>query len=216
MPPSNDPLAVRSAIYGSGAACSCQPVPIDRATLLGLLATTMRAPTAIRNEPLQFIVVQEDELIQRLSERIKRRLCAYDLRQRLDGETLQLLNQPDFNIFCNTSTLVLIGAKTLGKYTLAACWSAEENLMVAAQSIGLGTCVIGLAARALNMPDVKREFNIPEEAFTVAPVIIGLPQGKKVPDSRQTPVLRDLEAMRQRIAARLNSPGPGFQSPPTL
>jgi nitroreductase len=105
-------------------------------------------------------------------------LCARDLCPQLDLETFQLLCQPDFNLFFGTTTLVLIGAKAMGKFTLAACWSAEENLMLAAQGIGLGTCVIGLAANALNMPDIKREFNIPPESVTIAPVIIGLPLGK--------------------------------------
>ena len=196
MPPFMDSMAVRAAIYGRGRVPSCSPVPIDRTTLLSLLAATMRAPTAIRNEPLQFIVVQEAEIIQRLSDRIKTRLRARDLCPQLDLETFQLLCRPDFHLFFGTTTLVLIGAKAMGKFTLAACWSAEENLMESARSIGLGTCVIGIAAHALNMPDIKQEFNIPADAFTVAPVIIGLPLGK----AAATPLL----ANSPRVTPRRN------------
>jgi hypothetical protein len=51
----------------------------------------------------------------------------------------------------------------------------------------LGICVIGSAAQALNMPDVKHELGIPPGTLAVAPIIVGKPRGEALPSVRNEP-----------------------------
>jgi len=59
--------------------------------------------------------------------------------------------------------------------------------MLSAHAMGLGTCVIGSAAAALNLPDLKQELGIPPEAIAVAPIIVGKPRGETGPSARKEP-----------------------------
>jgi nitroreductase len=69
----------------------------------------------------------------------------------------------------------------------ADCWLAAENLMLAAFSMGLGTCVIGSAISGLNTPEMKDELGIPAELSAIAPVIVGVPSGESAAVSRREP-----------------------------
>src|SRR5674476_520853 len=104
-----------------------------------------------------------------------------------DHSNRDIFSQPDFNVFYDAGTLVIICAKTAGHFALADCWLAAENLMLTAHAMELGTCVIGSAATALNMPDVKRELGIPAEMIAVAPIIVGKPRGEAMFSERNEP-----------------------------
>lgn len=84
----------------------------------------------------------------------------------------------DFNIFHGANTLIVICAKQLGQFVVADCWLAAENLLLAAQSIGLGSCVMGSAVTALNLPKVKMELGIPDEYSVIAPIVVGFQSGE--------------------------------------
>ena len=59
--------------------------------------------------------------------------------------------------------------------------------MLAACSMGLGTCVIGSALPALNTPDVKAEIGIPAEFSAVVPIIVGVPSDETPLTPRKEP-----------------------------
>jgi len=92
---------------------------------------------------------------------------------------------PEFNIFYNAGTLIVICGATSAPFAIADCWLAAENLMLAAQALGLGTCVIGSALGALNLPDVRAELGIPSEFAAIAPIIVGVPSGGTPATSRK-------------------------------
>ena len=103
----------------------------------------------------------------------------YDLVMRYrDPKTSRyatILEAPEFNIFYDAGTLIVIGADHAGTYTDADCWLAAQNLMLAARAMGLGTCPIGFAVGVLNTPEVKRELGLAPEGRAVAPIIVGVP-----------------------------------------
>jgi nitroreductase len=100
---------------------------------------------------------------------------------------LEALSRPDFNVFYDAGTLILICARPVSRFVSADCWLAAENLMLAACGMGLGTCLVGGAIAALNMPDVKAELAIPAGVELIAPIIVGVPRGTVAPTSRRSP-----------------------------
>ena len=68
----------------------------------------------------------------------------------------------------DAGTLVVICRKPDGRYAEADCWLAAENFMLAACAKQLGTCCIGFAVPVLNVPDIKREVGIPQDAPAAA------------------------------------------------
>jgi nitroreductase len=103
------------------------------------------------------------------------------------GHTLAKFEQPDFNIFYNAGTLIVICGRPIGPFVVADCWLAAENLILAAFSLGLGTCVIGSAVTGLNTPEMKDELGIPADMSAIAPVIVGVPSDASATVPRKEP-----------------------------
>jgi nitroreductase len=168
---------------------SYAPAKLGHNTIKELLAAAIRAPTAIHEEPWAFVIVQDVALLKRLSDRAKEFFAQEQHTAKLHhgSRALDAFTQPEFNVFYNASTLILICADVAGPFVAADCWLAAENLMLAACSLGLGTCVIGSAVSAFNDPQVKAELGIPEGATAVAPIIVGEPYGITPQTSRKEP-----------------------------
>lgn len=187
MSRSIDTMTIRDAIYGRCSVRCYTSERIDQPTLHTLLAAAVRAPTAMHGEPWQFVIVQDAEFLKRLSDRAKELFSAEAAYLHPDQHSLDTFTQPSFNVFYDAGTLVVICAKNTGHFAFADCWLAAENLMLAAHGMGLGTCVIGLAVSALNLPDVKLELGIPPATTIVAPIIVGKPRGEALASARNEP-----------------------------
>jgi nitroreductase len=164
---------------------------VDRTTISILLEAAVHAPTAIHQEPWAFVIVQDKALLRSLSDQAKPLFMAQVQKGSLehDGYSFDIFKYPDFNIFYDANTLVLIcGKRTLPSYE-ADCWLAAENLILAACAMGLGTCVIGSALPALNTPETKIKLNIPEKFSVVAPIVVGYPDDEIAPVVRKSPVI---------------------------
>jgi nitroreductase len=162
---------------------------LDRNTVQTLLEAAVRAPTAMHQEPWAFIVVQNRQLLKQLSDLAKPLFIERLHRSpHTGGHAPDIFTNPDFNIFHDAGTLIVICAHP-SHFSEADCWLAAENLMLVACAIGLGSCVIGSAVAALNTPEVKAKLGIPAEFNAVAPIIVGVPSGETAATSRKDPLL---------------------------
>jgi nitroreductase len=182
-------MSLIDAIYKRCSVRSYSPERLDETTIRTLLAAAVRAPTAVHLEPWTFAILQDTNALKRLSDRAKPLFLEEVRRAHLDrgGHALDIFASPDFNMFYNVSTLIIICGKPMGPFVVADCWLAAENLILAACSMGLGTCVIGAAVPALNTPDIKAELGIPDEVTAIAPIIVGVPSGETPPTARKEP-----------------------------
>jgi nitroreductase len=156
-----------------------------------LLEAAVRAPTAIHQEPWGFVVIQDKKLLQTLSDQAKPMFVDEIHHQSPPhtGHTLDIFNKPDFNIFYNAGTLILICGKADAPYFTADCWLAAENFMLAACAMGLGTCVIGSALPALNLVNMHAQLGIPDNFSVVAPIVVGYPDDEIAPILRKNPIV---------------------------
>ncbi len=178
-------------IYARHSVRAYAPTPLDRDTVQTLLDAAVHAPTAMHVEPWAFVVVQDSELLQRLSDTAKP-LFVEEVRHRNAqgaSHSFEHFIRPDFNIFHGAHTLIIICAKPSGPFVAADCWLAAENLMLAASALGLGSCVIGSAVAALNIRKVKVELGIPDDYSAIAPIVVGVPSGKIESTSRKEPLI---------------------------
>jgi nitroreductase len=183
------PMSTLDAIYHRRSVRNYAPQTIDRAAIGTLLDAAVHAPTAMREEPWSFAVVQDQNLLNRLSDSIKEQVRneAQGSDSQQAKRRLELVNKLDFHVFYNAGTLIIIYSKFQGPFVVADCWLAAENLMLAACANGLGTCIIGLAVSALNTPEWKAALNIPAEMTAIAPIIVGVPVGETPPVPRKQP-----------------------------
>ena len=179
-------MSVMDAIYERRSVRSYLPKTVDRALVSNLLDAAVQAPTAVHEEPWAFAVVQDRETLKRLSDAALKSLQEGERGVQLPGAGSRHFALPE-NVFYDAGTLIVIYGKPLGSFVSADCWLAAENLMLAARAMGLGTCVIGLAAAALNTPEWKKELKVPDGLTAYAPIIVGVPAAQTPATGRREP-----------------------------
>lgn len=165
----------------------------DRDTVQALLEAAVQAPTAMHQEPWGFVVIQDPERLRRYSDAAKALLRDQpgEMGAALHRGEASMLLDPGFDIFYGASTLIIIcRVGPAQPFSEADCWLAAENLMLAADAAGLGTCCIGLAIPLLQQPAIKAELGIPPDGTAVAAVLVGVPRSPATataPSQRQAP-----------------------------
>jgi nitroreductase len=182
-------MSVFEAILARRSVRSYAARKLHRPTINTLLEAAVRAPTAVHEEPWTFVVVRDRATLERLSDRAKPLFVEETMRAQPNRlrHSFTIFTQPNFNIFYDAGTLIVICAKPVGPFAAADCWLAAENLLLAARAMGLGTCVIGSALAALNLPELKEELGIPTEITAIAAIIVGLPRGDTPSTLRKVP-----------------------------
>lgn len=157
-------------------------------TIRQIIEESCLAPSSGNGQPWRFIIIQDKELIRRLSDESKASILSY-IKRNPDAPIKQYegaLRNEKFNIFYNAPCLVyILGSKGLSSLgvdcALAACY-----FMFAAANRGLGTCWIGLGSYLQN-PELEEFVGIPKESRIVAPIIVGYPKGIPVIAQKMKP-----------------------------
>ncbi|MDV2482127.1 nitroreductase family protein [Methanoculleus sp. Wushi-C6] len=150
---------------------------VPETALRTIIAAGIQAPSALGLQPWQFVIVRDRSLMQRVSDYCKPILAEKIGEEARPGteEFLAALRNPDYNIFYNAPVLVLVlGAREVVSSVLD-CALCAENMMLAAWSLGIGSCWIGSAALVEQNPDLLAALKIPADHLVVAPLIFGYP-----------------------------------------
>jgi len=176
---------IMDVIYARRSVRSFTSEVVDADLIEELLKAAIQAPCAMHEEPCAFVIIQDIPTLKELSKDIKAHFQHLALNgNSISSHALKIISQDHFEAFYNANTLVVICSQFSRKFTEADCWLAAENLMLAAQAEGLGSCVIGFAVDMLNTTKWKARLDIPQDAQAIAPIILGKPTGKTHPVSR--------------------------------
>jgi nitroreductase len=124
-----------------------------------VLEAAQYAPNA-GGQVWHFTVVQDRKLLDRLN------LAAKEAAQSMAFEHLRDLGRnPEFHCLYHAPTLVIVSGNGNSPVPLDAdCAAATENLLIAAESIGLGSCWIFFVLLAFSSPEgagLREELKIP-------------------------------------------------------
>jgi nitroreductase len=81
----------------------------------------------MHEEPWSFAVIQDRDLLNRLSDSTKGAQRGARFRFAPRKAFLDLMNKPDFHVFYNTGTLIINYSKFQGPFVVADCWLAAES-----------------------------------------------------------------------------------------
>ena len=105
-------------------------------------------------------MIQNRELLGRLN------LAAKEAARQLVGPLSDLGNDVNFNCLYGAPTLIIVSGNEKAPMPLDAdCAAATENLLLAAESIGLGSCWIYFVLLAFSSPqgsELRKELKIPD------------------------------------------------------
>lgn len=147
-------------------------------TIREIIEDSCLAPSAANGQPWRFIVVNNKDLIKRLSDESKQNILAF-IEQNPESTSKKYeaaMRNPDFNVFYNAPCLVYIVGSKQARNLYVDCSLAACYFMFGATARGLGTCWVGLGTSILD-PDLLELMQVPEDHKIVAPLILGYPKG---------------------------------------
>jgi len=182
-------MDVLDAIRGRRAIRQFRPEPVSGAALRQLVEAACWAPSAMNGQPWRFVVVTDESLIAEISEQSKRWMLEKESGFPEADRLATLLREPGIHIFHHAPALVVIAAPKGARWGIEGCTLAAENLMLAATSLDLGTCWVGLAEGWLNTEAGRAALQLPKDAQVVASIAVGHPQAVPGPVERRQPAV---------------------------
>jgi len=152
--------------------------PLYEQTLRKIIDAGRYAPTGLNLQPWCFVVVQNKEVLKMLSN-YAQPILIKNLEGRNDAGAVNFLKRvqdKNFNLFYNAPVLILVIGTKNNALTDYDCSMCAENMMLAAQSLGIGSCWIGGAAVIQQSEELMEELKIPRNYKIVAPLIFGYPK----------------------------------------
>jgi len=135
----------------------------------------LHAPSAMNEQNWHFTVVQNKELLDEINEKAK----MYGTGTGNDYIE-KLMTNPKLHIFYNAPTVIIASELDDGYAATVNSSAAIQNMLLAAHSLGIGSCWIGLSRYAYNS-ELKDEFikklNLPENFTPTYSIALGYPKG---------------------------------------
>ena len=148
------------------------PVPLE--VIKEMIKECTLAPNAGNDQPWKFIIVNNKEMMKRISDESKKNILACisanpnHYAKKYEG----LLKDESFNAFYNAPTLVLILGVSTVKDLYQDCSLAAGYFLFAAASRDIDTCWINLGSE-IHDPQMRKELGVPDDCTIVAPIILG-------------------------------------------
>lgn len=137
--------------------------PIEKETIEKLLRAAMQAPSAANQQPWEFLVVENDETLQKLS-------------------TAHVYATP----MKNAALAIIVLAKEEGlrfpQYWQQDLAAATQNILLAAVELGLGAVWMGVAPEEDRMTYIQELFQLPQGVKAFAMLAIGYSSDNKFID----------------------------------
>lgn len=153
------------------------PESVNDQVIRDLIKAGTYAPSAMNKQPWRFVVIRNRELMRKLSDKARELWMVKDTSA-ANPEIIKLANmvsRPGFDIFYGAPLLIMIFANPDAFSPQIDCALAAENMMLAARSLGIGSCWIGLASPLGQVPAVMSELGVPAECKLVGSLIFGYP-----------------------------------------
>ena len=141
-----------------------------------LLEAAMAAPSAVAKDPWHFLLIRDRKTLDRIVEILP------------NGQMLR--QAPAAIIICGDINKANINEVS---YLLQDLSAAAENLLLAATTLGLGSCWLGMHPRQDRLDGIRSLFLLPENIIPMCGIALGWPAEKKAPRTRCNPERIHLE-----------------------
>ncbi len=159
-----------SFIFARRSVRNYQDKDVPQDMLDDILAAAMSAPSACAKYPWRFYVTRRRDILVRMAEALP------------NGKMLR--HAPTGVLVCGDIREAHAGELS---YLLQDCSAAIENFLLAASTLGLGACWLGVHPRPDRVASMKEIFQLTEHIVPVAVIAVGWPVDNPPPHSRFNP-----------------------------
>ena len=146
---------------------SFKPDAVPDAMVHDLLEAAMAAPSARATDPWRFVVLRDQAVRRAIASKLPN-------GSMLTQAPLGLAICGELSAACDRQL----------SYMIQDCSAAMENLLLAADALGLGACWLGVHPREDRVAHLRTTLGLPEGVLPIAAVAVGWPADSPVPRTR--------------------------------
>lgn len=147
-----------------------------------ILKAGLYSPSACNAQSWHFTVLQNKEVLNTLNVESKK------IMAKSDNEYFKQMGENEkYDIFYNAPTVIVVSGETATLVPQVDCSAATENMLLAAESLNIGTCWIGLVTYVFKSDKAQeyiKTLEIPEGYEPYYAITLGY---KKFPDPKPQP-----------------------------
>ena len=147
------------------------------------------APSGMNAQPWRFVVIENRDIINKLSKRTKEILS----KMPWPADIQEFLRSEKDTIFYNALLLILLCVpkmEEMRQINLLDCGLSAQNMFLTAYENCLGSCFIGFAWYLNQDPALLADLGIPTDHELIAPMIFGYPAEDPKPKPRNLRILK--------------------------
>jgi nitroreductase len=154
---------------------SFKPELPPKAELEAVLDAAIRAPSGMNAQVWRFTAVARRSLIDRLNARIRE-----SLRSSIVERLRAMADNPEADFFYGAPVVVIASGEADSPTVAPDCAAALQNMMLAASSLGLGSCWVHAPTRLVEGPEtsvLREELGIPRSHAVFGSIALGYASG---------------------------------------
>lgn len=130
---------------------------ISEESLKSIIEAGIYAPTAHNDQPWHFTVIQNADLLKEINRSVK------DAMAQSDIDWIQKMgSNPNFQVTFNAPTLIVVSGRKDGMAWEADCAAAIQNMLIAAESMDIGSVWLGLVKFFFKEEGAMDKLGIPD------------------------------------------------------
>lgn len=156
---------------------SYEKTPLTEEQLNALLQAAVESPSAVNRQPWHFTVVRNQQLLDDMNQAVWEQMMKRDPARRSPR-----FADPAFHVFYHAPTVIVISGMPDNPYTPIDAGIAVENIALAAESMGLGSVILGMPRDAFagdRAEGFKQALQFPEGWEFVIAIAVGVPADTK-------------------------------------
>ena len=147
-----------------------------------IIDSAMYAPLAVNTVLWHFTVLKNKDMQQKISDGV-----IGVLKENPTEHIRKRLAMPNFSPFYGAPSVIVVSGDKNNKWSESNCGAAIQNILLAANDLGIDSCWVGMANEFLNSDkaeNIRNVIGIPEDYYVVGCVALGYrkEQEIKMPD----------------------------------
>lgn len=148
-----------------------KPEQITEDELSAIIEAGLYAPSATNGQPWHLTVLQNPDILKAMNADAMKAMAASE-----NDYFRKFTANENFDIFYHAPTAIVVSGSAASPYAVTDCAAMTQNMLVAAESLNIGSCWVGLTNFALKGPKAehyKAALNIPEGYDPIYTIILG-------------------------------------------
>ncbi len=154
-----------------------EKTPITREQLDAVLKAAVESPSAVNRQPWHFTVVRDQKLLDEMNRAVWEQM----MKRNPDMRSPRFRDK-DFHVFYHAPTVIVLSGMPDNPYTPIDCGIAVENIALAAESLGLGSVILGMPRDAFagdKAEGFRQALQFPQGWDFVIAIALGVPADTK-------------------------------------